>query len=268
MKKFEHQQLSAMILARDHADEITEVVQMAVKDGVSGERLWQSLVYSGSTMGVEKTQTYFDEAARQSVRLFRDALGQLDVAASLSMGQPDAHKAIVELRDKIAGQLKARADNLVSVHSQKAYQEYGIPQDMLTSGRAVAEYPAKQVAAVGYYASKKNTVYFMAWSHAKRSLLLDAQACKCQTCLHKLITEPIYEADELTRIVDHFGTFQDVFEGFGTFLVEQLNWVLQSELEGTDPTEHSAEVTKDTQDALAQFMRRSGDTAAGDTTAD
>lgn len=221
-----------LIVHRDIGHKVAAIVATATADtSLTGEALWQSLVYTGVSLGAEETQTHFIEHARGVVQLLRGLLSRIEVARTMTKDE-DARKCFDTLAENVGGALKDRARMLTSLHVRAACEMYGIEEEVLTGSTEPENLSPTLLAQVGHLAHRKAPEYFVCWSMGVRKETLPKLRCKCSSCLRTLVTEDTSEEGEVSAASKHFGGLDNTFAAFGLFLLSECRDSLFREMEG------------------------------------
>lgn len=252
--------LTGTIVGGDLSNKVQEIVNTATADtSLSGQQLWQSLVYSGASLGADETQRYFLGQANAMVHLLRELSSRLEVAQAM-IDDETALRSLQGISDYVHSTLKERATALTSMHAQQASDLYGIDPELITGDLDPGQHPVHMMISVGYTAYRKMPDYFVAWSVGMRSGAFGKLKCKCSQCVQSCLTKNTYEADELNMALVHFGGLDKTFATFGVYLLTECREALYREMSGLESThdtlgnDHDRSRSTDSAETLAKGL--------------
>lgn len=261
--KIQFTDLTGTIVSGDLLNKVSEIVNAATTDSsLSGEQLWNSLVYSGVSLGADEVQRYFIGQTNSMVHLLRELINRLEVAQAMTDDEI-AVWSFQAISAYIHEALRGRAAALVSMHAKEASEMYGIDPELITGDLEPEQHPRNMLISAGHTAYRKMPGYFMAWSTGTRSGELAKLKCHCSQCIAACLPDnPVFENDELDMAMTHFGGLDGTFAAFGVFLITECREALYREISGLGDahnamSEHSSnpENLGSAEDLTKGFMR-------------
>lgn len=235
---------------------VREIVTTATQtEGLAGEQLWASLVYSGATLGVEETQAHFVEVARSGVEFLKGFMTRIDVASSMTNDE-EALKSLQSLREYTVNIHNERTKLLNSTHVEQARMMYGLTEEQVL-GKPPEERTRAELQMTGFLAYRRAEALFVAWGYAAIDDALADMNCKCYRCLGKrLAGQEITEQIAMEKLTAHFGELGMAFAGFAEFVINECRTEISRASEGlAEVHRFSSEETKTAADDFLKRMK-------------
>lgn len=211
------QSLAERVLIAVSPSDVSTIISRALASS-SGNELYETLVNSGITAGVEKIESLILHGMTAQAYMLKNILAELEETQQTVANDPDsAVTKLSESRIRVADHIRVYVDNVLAANANRYSQMYGMSPEMF-----LAEFPPdeetekhrKEYAACAFIAQ---TAFFgwVALVMTGEEIVEDSDTCDCGGCLNKrahMGAKPVSE--HMENAIKTFGTLEAAMREF------------------------------------------------------
>lgn len=237
--------LSDILINERLQPEVAKTISDARAEGLEGEQLLQTLVYTGMSNGVDMAERAFTTASRQLLTQYKEGIKAMQAAVQKS-SDIESIQAINEVAEHFQVQIKKHVESLTSFYAKEMETLFNIPPKYSSNDIPLVAIPIMDLLRIAQRTHAKDPASFYGWAIASRKGEIHKMKCACGMCLRGSMVEFKSEAEEIELLLQKYSSFDQCYYDYAKFLITQARDVYASLLEGVASSVHGAQSEQST----------------------
>lgn len=212
--------LSTILINNIGQEPFTKLVNEAIKTGLTGMELYNSLVTSGAVIGVEYLQHRFTDMAKAPMAAMQRILKTIDAKLASAEGDDTLMAFAAEIRTPVVELIAEHVGTVQQDMAKRAEDAYGVPRTEFLSTQVPPIDTQEALASMGMTMALNTVQPFQGFVMVPE---VGKMKCPCAYHLGKYAYENAKPSDEITKhAVTKFGSVEKAMQAYAAHVLEMI----------------------------------------------